>query len=297
MRRALLIVNPFATVVTTERVRAVEAALRPVAELRVERTQAPGHATELARDALGVDAVFVFSGDGGFNEALNGAGSQVPLGFLPGGGSSVLSRLLGVPRDPVRAAERLGAALAGGRTRRISLGRVNGRRFGFTAGVGFDAEAVRRMDVRGRAADGARPGDAAFVRTVARMLLERRGRFDPVLEVEGLGRAAFALVANADPYTYLGRLSLHVAPEARFELGLDVVAPVRVRPLGLPRLLAYAATGRGGLGQEDVLIGHDLDRLRVVCDRPLPLHVDGEDLGDVDEALFEAERHAVSVLV
>jgi hypothetical protein len=26
------------------------------------------------------------------------------------------------------------------------------------------------------------------------------------------------------------------------------------------------------------------------------LHVDGEDLGDVEQATFEAERHAVSVL-
>ena len=35
----------------------------------------------------------------------------------------------------------------------------------------------------------------------------------------------------------------------------------------------------------------------IVCDRPMPLHVDGEDLGDVDEAVFEAERGAVSVFV
>ena len=30
--------------------------------------------------------------------------------------------------------------------RRISLGSVNGRRFCFSAGLGFDAEAVRRLD-------------------------------------------------------------------------------------------------------------------------------------------------------
>jgi len=30
---------------------------------------------------------------------------------------------------------------------------------------------------------------------------------------------------------------------------------------------------------------------------PLPLHADGEDLGDVEHAVFEAERDAVSVLV
>jgi hypothetical protein len=37
--------------------------------------------------------------------------------------------------------------------------------------------------------------------------------------------------------------------------------------------------------------------VEVRCDQPLPLQVDGEDLGDVTEALFEAERRSVSVLV
>jgi diacylglycerol kinase family enzyme len=45
------------------------------------------------------------------------------------------------------------------------------------------------------------------------------------------------------------------------------------------------------------LQGHDLDRIEVRCDWPLPLHADGEDLGDVEHATFEAERAAVSVLV
>jgi diacylglycerol kinase family enzyme len=43
-------------------------------------------------------------------------------------------------------------------------------------------------------------------------------------------------------------------------------------------------------------IGHDLDRIEVVCDRPLALQADGEDLGDVEQAVFECERGAVSVL-
>jgi hypothetical protein len=29
----------------------------------------------------------------------------------------------------------------------------------------------------------------------------------------------------------------------------------------------------------------------------MPLHADGEDLGDVESAIFEAERGAISVLV
>ncbi len=72
------------------------------------------------------DAVLVFSGDGTYNEAMNGADGAVPFGFLPGGGTSVLPRALGLPRDPIVAARAVAAALAEGRTRRISLGAVAG---------------------------------------------------------------------------------------------------------------------------------------------------------------------------
>ncbi|HEY8844940.1 MAG TPA: hypothetical protein VIM23_13665, partial [Gaiellaceae bacterium] len=183
------------------------------------------------------------------------------------------------------------------RRRRISLGRVNGRRFGFSAGLGFDAELVRRVDALGRREDGKRPGDAAYLRAAARVAGGRRGRFEPALEVRGLGRAAFALVANTDPYTYAGRVPVHVAPEARFELGLDLVAPVEVGLRGLPRLMRYVFAGRGQIEAPDVLYGHDLDRIEIACDRPLPLQADGEDLGDVREAVFEAERDAIAVLI
>ena len=209
----------------------------------------------------------------------------------------MLPRALGLPRDPVAAARRVAEALEQGRRRRISLGRVNGRRFAFSSGIGLDAELVRRVDALGRRDDGKRPGDTAYLRAATRLVGSRRGRFEPALEVRGLGRAAFALVANADPYTYAGRLAVHVAPEARFELGLDLVAPRRVGSLALPRLLRYVLTGRGQTEARDVLYGHDLDRIEIVCDRPLPLQADGEDLGDVREAVFEAERDAIAVLI
>ena len=164
MSRALLVVNPFASRVTPDAVDRVAAELPDVEVVSTER---PGHATELVRAATGdVEAIYVFSGDGGFNEALNGADGRTPLGFVPGGGTSVLPRALGLPRDPVTAARRL----AGGRTRRISLGRVNGRRFGFSAGLGLDAEFIRRVEALGRTSEGRRAGDVAFVRTALRGL-------------------------------------------------------------------------------------------------------------------------------
>jgi diacylglycerol kinase family enzyme len=46
-----------------------------------------------------------------------------------------------------------------------------------------------------------------------------------------------------------------------------------------------------------VLYRHDLDRLVIRCREPLPLQVDGEDLGDVEQATFECQRGALTVLV
>lgn len=298
MRDAVLIVNPFASAVNEACVRAVQEALARVARVRTVLTERPGHATELAREACEeADVVFVYAGDGGHNEALNGLDGVHPIGLVPGGGTSVLPRALGIAPKPVAAAEQLAGALREGRARRISVGRVNGRRFGFSAGIGIDAELVRRMDALGRTEEGRRPGDLRFAWTLMRFLAEERGRLGPTLEVSGLGRAAFALVANCDPYTYLGRIPLRVAPEARFELGLDVVGARELRPGAVPRFVKYVLAGRGQQQADDVLYGHDLDSFEVVCDAPTPLQVDGEDLGDAERAVFECERDAISVLV
>lgn len=291
MERHALIVNPYATGVTRKLLERVVAALGGP---EVHQTRGRGHATELARELCPeVDAIYVFSGDGGFNEVLNGVDRDTPLGFIPGGGTSVLPRALGLPENAVRAAERLGR----GRARRIAVGRVNGRRFGFSAGLGLDAELVRRVEAHGRDRDGGRPGDAAFAWEAVRSLVEHGGRFPAALEVEGYGRFAFALVANCDVYSYAGPIPIRLAPRARFELGLDLVAPREIRMRALPRLLSYAFRPTGAAGARGVLYAHDLDRIRIACDGPMPLQADGEDLGDVGEAVFEAERDAVTVLV
>jgi diacylglycerol kinase family enzyme len=271
--RRSLIANPFASRVTEERLRAVERELDPVETLLTERR---GHATELAREAAG-DEVWVLGGDGVVNEVLNGLRPDVVLGVVPGGHTNVFARALG------RSAPR-----------RISLGRVDGRRFGFAAGIGVDSEAVRIMETERRARERRRPGDLDYARAVASRLL--RG-YEPGLQIAGHGRAAILFVSNDAVFTYAGRLPLRFSPEARFELGLDFAAPERVDPRMLARLVPRLAARRGLAGAPGVLAGHDLDRLEVVCDAPMPLQADGEDLGDVREVFFEAERDALTVRV
>jgi diacylglycerol kinase family enzyme len=291
---AALIVNPRASRVTPELTVAVERALAAGGEVETLITEGPRHAADLAAAAAHTyERLYVFGGDGAFNEVVNGIDADVPVGFVPGGGTSVLSRALGLPRDPVDCARALAAST---RERRISLGRVNGRRFTFSAGLGLDAELIRRIDDLGRP-DGKRPSDVAFVRALAGILARRRGRLTPLMTVADHGRVAFALVANCDPYTYVGPLPIHAAPMARFDLGLDLVAPRAVAPWQLPQLAAWAFAGRGQARSSHALYLHDLDEIEIECDVPLPLQVDGEDLGDVDAAHFEVERDALSVIV
>ncbi len=295
MPSAVLIVNPNASGVTPDVTVAVEEALRVAGELETVLTERPLHAAEIAEAVSRGEAerIYVFSGDGGFNEVVNGLEADLPVGFIPGGSTSVLPRALGVPRDPVAAARALAVSPA---ERRISLGRVNGRRFTFSGGFGIDAELIRRVDALGRAS-GKRAGDLAFARALVGIFAERRARFAPSMEVQGLGRVAFALVANANPYSYVGRIPLRIAPKAEFELGLDLVAPRELKARRLPQVAAWAFAGKGQQRSPHVLYVHDADELVVRADRPMPLQVDGEDLGDVEDAHFEAERSALRVLV
>ena len=289
MAPARLIVNPHASRVTPALVRAVE---RELGDVETVLTERPGHATALA-GAINSGRLYVLSGDGGFNEAVNGLAADVPVGFIPGGGTSVLPRALGLPRDPLACARSLARSQA---TRRISVGRANGRRFTFSAAVGLAAELVREIDRLGRTG-GRRPGDLTWAVTLARLLARRGGRLPPALTVAGRGRAALALVANCDPYSYAGPLPLHVAPRARFELGLDLVAPVELRPSRIARAAFGLLVRPVHVRAPWMIHVHDAEELRIECDAPTPLQVDGEDLGDVTDVRFRAERLALDALV
>ena len=156
---------------------------------------------------------------------------------------------------------------------------------------------MRRFDSLGRRDGGKRPGDVRFLLTVAEMLWDHRFRYEPVAELVGVGPVAFAVASNCEVLTYAGPRALRIAPQARFELGLDVVAPRAVARSQIPSLAAYVFSGRERFRGDAVHYLHDVDRAELECYRPLPLQADGEDLGDVEHVVFECERDAVSVLV
>jgi diacylglycerol kinase (ATP) len=116
---------------------------------RILPTDAAGHATELARDAVaqGADVVLVLGGDGTVNEAANGlVHSGVPLGVLPAGTANVLAMELGLGSRLDRAIARL----AHYEPVQVALGRLTtaggvSRYFLCMAGAGLDARIVREV--------------------------------------------------------------------------------------------------------------------------------------------------------
>ena len=87
-RRMLIIVNPYAATVSDRLRHLVVYALQGRFDVDAVDTEAPGHATEICREAAheGYDVVVAFGGDGTINEAANGLlSSTTPLCCLPGG--------------------------------------------------------------------------------------------------------------------------------------------------------------------------------------------------------------------
>lgn len=249
--------------------------------------------------------MFVLGGDGTANEVVNGVGDRLPVGVLPAGGTSVLPRVLGLPRDLEEATERLCDALEEGSTRSIGLGTVNGRRFTFAAGIGIDAEIVKRIDERGRGGEAAdeasRPGDLWFVREAIGVLLE--GEYAaPMMQVEVPGqgelRAATVFVANCSPWSFAGPVPLDVAPEASFEGGFDLVLIESVEARSAPGRIASLLRKQDDNDEDDgVRRLHDLEQATVRCERPLPVQVDGELLGEFDIIELGVVRDAAQLLV
>ncbi|MEX1177392.1 MAG: diacylglycerol kinase family protein [Nitriliruptor sp.] len=300
--RAILVFNPNATT-TDDGVRDVIAsALASTVDLEVVATKQRGHATHLVAGAVheGVEAVFALGGDGTANEVLQAlAGTDVRLGIIPGGGANVLARALGLPNDAVDATATLLEHLRAGRERRIALGRAGERYFGFNAGYGFDAAVVRHVEQypeRKR-----RFKQAAFIYATAHEWFVGSRRDDTAITVrlpDGTDRGPYALtlLANADPYTYLGPRPMHVHPDATFELGLDLLAIPAVSTPAFLSILSRAFRHGGHIGRDDVPYWHDLDQFVLSSPTALPLMVDGDYAGEHREVRFTAVRDALRVI-
>lgn len=309
--RAVLIVNPHATSTTARRRDLLAHALAGEMSLRTEQTDGRGHAAELAAQAVeeGVDLVVAHGGDGTVNEVVNGllsGGVRADLpafAVVPGGSTNVFARAVGIDPDPTAATEQILEALAEGRAPRVvSLGRAGRRYFTFNAGVGMDADVVRRVEEH--RADGRKISNALHVRHALGAYRDHDRSTGPLVVtlpgVEPIEDCHLAFVSNVDPWTYLGGRPIRTNPDTSPDGGLGLFVARSLSPPLVVRTLWQLARSRPGHGpgSRHLLTADDLPWVRVSSPSgPVGVQADGDYLGTFDEVEFTSVPAALRVVV
>ena len=254
-------------------------------------TERAGHATELARRAVGEGRALVIAagGDGTAGEVAQAlAGTDVILGIMPLGSVMNVARTLCIPRDLPEAAR----VIAGGQVLAIDLGKVGDVYFLEAAGVGLDAglfgyfEQLESKGLRRNVLGAA----VRFLRGLGtpRLTVQVDGRRHQV-------RAPMVAVANGP---FVGA-AYALAPDARVDDGLlDVVT---FHGASVPRMLFHLVAVAGGRRlsippKAVVLRGHSIRIASRRRRRTLPVHADGTAIGATPIS-FEVAPAALRVLV
>ena len=241
----------------------------------------------------GARALFAMGGDGTFQGLANAAfGAQVLLGVLPVGGGNDFAAALGMPDDPLIAAN----AILRGNPRFVDLLRVRTaegriRLYAGGGGIGLDAEAARYASGPYRRFPGRSRYIASALRALAGFVpLEVRVDFpesDLVLQ-----EAKALVVAALNSPTY--GAGLRLAPGATLEDGsVHVVLIEDIGTIGVLRLLPRLM-GSGELRTSRVK-RWQVRKVRLTTTKPTVFHGDGEILGSTPVEI-EVVPRAIQVL-
>jgi YegS/Rv2252/BmrU family lipid kinase len=265
----------------------VEAALDARrAEFRVQRTRDLEHGVRQALGAIEAGEVpVVVSGDGLIG-AIGGAmaGSETPLGIVPGGRGNDLARVLGIPDDPEGAVD----VLLTGETRSIDVGEVNGKRFLGIVSVGFDSEANRVANEISFLR-----GNLVYAYAAIRTLIGwKPGRFTVRVDDERYRFTGYS-VSVANNKAFGG--GMFIAPDAELDDGeFDIVTVGemgKLRALGtMPKVF------KGTHVEEEHVSVFRAPHLELTASKPYPVYADGEHLSDLPASLRVLPR-ALDIIV
>ena len=241
----------------------------------------------------GQRVLFAMGGDGTFQVLANAAfGAEVLLGVLPVGGGNDFAAALGLPDDPVKAAE----ASLRGKPRFVDLVRVRiaegrTRLYAGGGGIGLDAEAARYASGAYRWL----PGRLRYIASALRALvgfvpIEVRIDFPGSDLTSWEAKALLVAVLNSPTYG----AGLRLAPGAALDDGLlEIVMIEDIGTLGILRLVPQLM-GSGELRTSRVKRWR-MNQVRLTTLKPSVFHGDGEIFGSTPVEI-EVVPGAVKVL-
>jgi diacylglycerol kinase (ATP) len=213
-----------------------------------------------------VDLVIIGGGDGTLNAAADAlVEAGLPLGILPLGTANDLARTLEIPTSLIEASR----VIAAGETRRIDLGRINGKHFFNVASVGLSVHVARQLDVDVKR----RWGVLGYPLTLWRALGQRHS-FRAEIRCNGTRARVRTMQISVGNGRYYGG-GMIIAADAAIDDGmLDVVS---LAPQGVLELILNLPALRWGRHERPEQVRHwrcrDLD-IRTM--QALPVNTDGE---------------------
>ena len=243
--------------------------------------------------AQGGRTLFAMGGDGTFQMLANAAfGADVLIGVLPAGGGNDFAAALGLPNDPLKAAQ----AILQGRERFVDLVKVRTaegrtRFYAGGGGIGLDAESARYASGAYRRFPGRTRYIASALRALAGFVpLEVHLDFPDGDFVSHESKALLVAVLNTPTYG----AGMRLAPGTALDNGLlHVVLIEDIGTLGVLRLLPRLM-GSGELRTSRVK-RWQVHRVRLTTNKPCMFHGDGEILGSTP-AEIEVVPGAIRVL-
>lgn len=180
-------------------------------DMMIRFTQRPGHATDLAKQAIkqGYYGVLAIGGDGTINEVAAALrDSDTALGIIPNGSGNGLARHLNIPIDVKRALEEIN----NDRIEQFDYCMANQHPFFCTCGVGFDAH------VSAKFAESKKRGPMSYLKnTLVEYLRYRSEEYSIETADQVLTERAFVIACgNASQYGN----NAFITPNASMQDGL-----------------------------------------------------------------------------
>ncbi len=171
---------------------------RKIGKIDVCYTEYAGHGKKISSE-INADLVISAGGDGIINEVVNGLAGKKCLFFpLPFGTANVFCKEHNISANPIKAAENLNIKSV----EEIYLGFINNRYFVQMIGFGFDADAVKNVDLNFKK----KFGKLAYIKSGFEILL--RGNFQQITFFhKGQRRISYHLIVSVGK-KYAGQFQL-----------------------------------------------------------------------------------------
>lgn len=260
--------------------------------VEVFSTLEPGHATELALEAISKDYKIIFAagGDGTLNETARALiNSEVILGHIPFGTINIWANETGIPKNAVKAVEL--AISHSGSVQRMDTGKMNDHFFLLMAGVGADAEVLSRVQKPGVKKNGT--GLPQYIKQAIKAVPGYKGvPAELTMDGETFPFSLFQIwFGNTQRLAYVV-----LRPEARADDGvLEVTIAYgdRFSQLILPGISAIIKRGKNTTHS----VFTKGSQFTLDSKSPIRMHVDGEPLEKTDHVEVKVVPNSLNVLV